>query len=284
MKVLSTLFIANLFGASAFSINQAAKVSNTALQASPETSLTTTDPKWFPSEMPGMRRFEGGESLKTLNVPAGAGHAQMLFFTDNGRPLHAQVEMWLGPIRRMHNMEIYNESGGPFRAILSLKKQAQTLKIGSLSTYNFPFYAGVTIPPKEDSPQIADMIQNNFEEAELRTKVQGANTDGKFSAIRTFPIPLDVESCQIVCWSKHTGKKSLRARIELCQGPNNPKQTYNLQCSGSYQPYTCVVPTPGPGWTLRIANKKFLEDGLFEMAVIPYETSSSEYDTLQWSD
>lgn len=271
--------------ASGFSYQQAAgETSNTPSESAPAGGITTTDPGWFPKEIPNLRRFESGESLKTINIPAGAGHAQMIFYTDNKRPLHAQVELWLGPIRRMHNMEIYNESGGPFRAILSLKKQAQSIKVGSLAkSGNYPFYAGISIPSEEQSAKIANMIPEKFASAELKDKVQGTNTDGEWSAVRTFNIPATAESVQVICWSKFTGGKSLRAKIEMNQGPNNPKQTYTLQCSGSYQPYTCVIPTPGPGWSLRIKNSKFVEDGLFEVAIIPYDiTPAAEEKGLNW--
>ena len=59
------------------------------------------------------------------------------------------------------------------------------------------------------------------------------------------------------------------------------KQHINLRCGGSTQPYHCVIDTPGPDWVVRCNSKKYIEDGLFEIAVgpygevVPYDDSSS---------
>ena len=77
----------------------------------------------------------------------------------------------------------------------------------------------------------------------------------------------EIDSVQLLLM---TCGQPLNARIELLQGPNNVKQHLNLRCGGSTQPYHFVVDTPGPNWMMRLNSKKFLEDGLFEIAVAEY--------------
>ena len=101
----------------------------------------------------------------------------------------------------------------------------------------------------------------------------GGGASGKGSsggAVRDFDIDPTWDKTQIMVWSKDAGKKSFKTNIEILQGPNNQKQHLNLRCGGSTQPYHAVINTPGAGWKIRCNSKKFLEDGLFEIAVAPY--------------
>jgi hypothetical protein len=103
-----------------------------------------------------------------------------------------------------------------------------------------------------------------------KTIVQGGSTEGGGGSVRYFNIPDNVESCQMVLWSRDLGKRTVKAKIEVLQGPNSIRQLYNLHCGGSTQPYHCVIPTPGTGWTIRVIATNYMEFP-FEAVVVPYE-------------
>jgi len=217
-------------------------------------------------------------------MPADAERVQYILKSPNGRPVKARVELWIGPIRCVHEM-IYDCMDGfsfPLKACLKFKKLAPILKIQTEGDFEFPLECGVFVPDKAESKLIGDLTEDKstgvFYGAPLKERVQGGSTiDNKGGAIRSFNVPSTWEKTQIMVWSGDAGKKSFKTNIEVLQGPNNQKQHINLRCGGSTQPYHCVIETPGADWVLRCNSKKFLEDGLFEIAVAPYgETADNQ--------
>lgn len=226
----------------------------------------------FPLEL-SMDRIEGIGTVRNFKIPPWAERVQYVL-TTNGRPLKATVELWVGPIRKTHTLEIDVENGQktPIRATLKFKKGTEVLTIRTSDAGELPVSASVVIPSPDRSDELGSNTERVWKE-NPKTRVQGGiiQADGKSSkgAVRYFNVPPEAEAVQVLFWSKDTGKKSLKAKIEVLQGPNNPKQTFDLQCGGGSQPYHAVFEVPGGGGVLRIINKKFLEDGLFEVAVVP---------------
>lgn len=224
---------------------------------------------------PPMVRIEGGETVRTYQMPPWSERVQYELRT-NGRPLKAIIELWLGPLRKTHTLDMNVENGDetPVRATLKFKKGPQVLRIRTSSSTELPVMAGVTVPSAERSAELAAATEKLFNESP-KVVVQGGSTEGGGGAIRTFQIEPNCNAIQLLVWSINTGRKSFRAYVELLHGPNNKKQVFNLQCGGGSQPYHAVFQTPGPGWELRIQNKKFMEDGLFEVAVVPFEMGNA---------
>jgi hypothetical protein len=231
----------------------------------------------FPMNMP-LTRIEGGNTVRTWQIPLDVERAQV-FLKTNGRPMKAKVELWVGPIRTVHTMDMDVEDGeeSVYRALLKFKKAGPTLRIITSEDDALPVLAGVQVLPPEKSDLVASFTEQVWKDSP-KTKIQGGPTTGGNGAVRVFPIDASVDQVQLVFWSKDTSKKSLKAKIELLQGPNNYKQVYDLQCGGGSQPFHLVLDTPGAGWVIRIYNKKFVEDGLFEVAVVPFVTGNSMND------
>lgn len=244
-------------------------LSTTALGSTtlPETAF---DPSLFPLDIP-VEHIQGGKTVKTYPLTPGTERIQLLFRT-NGRPLKCTASLWLGPLRRTHNCEMYIEDGDktPFRYTLKFKNVGQVLRIETSEMHELPVMAGVLIPTPERQKELQENTETVWEAAE-KTNIQGGSVEGGGGAIRTWEIPEKVDSIQFLSWARDTGMKSFKMRIELLQGPNNMKQQLDLQCGGGSQPWHGVFETPGPGWQLRLFNKKFLEDGLFQCAVVPFE-------------
>lgn len=177
------------------------------------------------------------------------------------------------------SIDLENGAITPFRSVLKFKKGVgPVLRVITTDSVEYPMEAAISVPSKERSAALGKSTELLFDSSE-KLLIQGGDIQGVpfgkaggvGGAVRTFPIPTEVNSVQLIVWSRDTGSKSLKAKIELLQGPNNVKQNYDLQVSGSHQPYTCVFQTPGPGYQIRIQNKKFVEDGLFQAALVPYD-------------
>lgn len=218
-------------------------------------------------------RIEGGSTLRTFQMPAHAERVQYILSSPSNRPVKARVELWIGPIRCVHTL-IYDSMDGlsyPIKATLKFKKVSPVLKISTDGSYEFPLVCGVFVPSPANSKKLEELTTDMFYTAPLKDRVQGGSTnDNKGGAIRSFAVHPSWEKTQIMIWSKDVGKKSFKTNVEILQGPNNAKQKLDLQCGGSTQPYHAVINTPGPGWMIRCNSKKYLEDGLFEIAVAPY--------------
>ena len=239
---------------------------------------TPDDIDMFPI-YPELELIQGGGTVKTYKMPPWAERCQMLFRT-TGRPIKAKAELWLGPRRTTHQLHMNVENGDetPIQATLKFKKAAQVLKITTTGSVEFPVLAGVYVPPPPRADELAANTERIWKTAlkgSEKKVIQGGivQDDGNPGpgAYRYWNIPEHVKSVQILAWSIDTGKKSFKADIEVLQGPNTNKQQYFLQCGGGSQPYHGVFQTPGDACIVGIRNKKFLEDGLTQFAVVPYE-------------
>lgn len=242
---------------------------------------TSSDPvdqtlmNMFPTDIP-MRKMQGGGTVRTWDIPPEAERLSYYIRT-NGRPLKALVELWVGPIRRIHSVNIESEDGDmtPFRAMLKFKPGTKTLKISTTGSHEFPLEFGAEVPNANRMKETWAATQKVFDTSP-KTTVQGGSTEGGGGSIRYFNIPDDVETTQLVLWSRDLGKRTVKAKIEVLSGPNSVRQLYELHCGGSTQPYHCVIPTPGPGWTIRIIATNYMEFP-FHAVVTPYEVLGDDF-------
>lgn len=233
-----------------------------------QSSQLSYDPAAFPKNLP-LQQIQGGNSRLTYKMPQGADRAQ-IYIQSNGRPLKARVELWLGPIRRVHFMDIscMNGSETPYRGCIKFKNTdsagPQTIEISTSDDQAFPALVGVDVMTPERSKE-RQAVFDDIWKSSTKLYSQGDKT------VRSIPIADHVKSVQLLVWSKDVGKKSFKVNVEFLQGPNCKRQYYELQCGGGTQPYHAVFETPGNGWTMRWKNTKTLHDGSHEFVVVPYE-------------
>jgi len=286
MKFCAFLVSAMMASASAFAPSSKASTTtalNQAIDYNPSLGgATSSDPvdqtlmSMFPTDIP-MRKMQGGGTVRTWDIPPDAERLSYYIRT-NGRPLKALVELWVGPIRRIHSVNIESEDGDatPYRAMLKFKPGTKTLKISTTGSHEFPLEFGAEVPNANRMKETWAATQKVFDTSP-KTTVQGGSTEGGGGSIRYFNIPDDVETTQIVLWSRDIGKRTVKAKIEVLSGPNSVRQLYELHCGGSTQPYHAVIPTPGPDSTIRIIATNYMEFP-FHAVVTPYEVAGDVYD------
>ena len=271
MKLSCALVAICAWSVSAFAPNTPQTASSSAIHSS-----STGD---IPIVTPGLpvTRIEGVDTLRTYEVPASANRAEIMMKT-NGRPLRALVELWLGPMRRLHRMEADIQDGNihPLRYAVGFKNIGKTMKISGKGSMEFPIDVSFNIPEPERMAELAAFTEKTFNENERHLIQGGPNTHASpapTGAVRSFPIDSSIDAVQLILWSTNVGKRTCKCHIELLRGPNNMKQRIDLHCGGSTQPFHAVFETPGnEEWTLRLFNKNFLEFP-FEAVLIPYDAS-----------
>lgn len=277
MKLITGIVALCVFRANAFSVNP--KKLATTRSSSPVVLKSTADPPKEKTEFdmfpPGTFdewvKIEGGGTVRTWKMPDYADRVQYSFKT-NGRPMKGTVELWLGPIRKTHTLQMDHQDGSktPYKATLKFKKEQQVLRIKTSKHLEYPLWASVSIPSVERAEELRENTETLWENIppEQKLLIQGGSVSGGGGAIRSWTIPTNTPEVQILGWSRDVGKKSFKMKIEVLQGPNNKKQYFFLQCGGGSQPYHGVIQTPGEGWKVRIENQKFVEDGLYQFAVV----------------
>ena len=156
-----------------------------------------------------------------------------------GRPMNADIQLWLGPDWTPFTLKAYSEDGKarPIQTVVGTRNKAATIEVRNVGEYEFPFSAAsnyaqgamATIPV--DIPATTD----------------GTQVDG--GALRSFPIDPMTEQLEVVL---KTDGRQLNARIELLNAPNNPKQTYEVFTNNGELNSLCLgFNTPDPGSTIR---------------------------------
>jgi len=237
-------------------------------------------------------------SSLSINTSDGHGHGLTCYYTslrespDAYTPSHritinaTYFYSWEGPVRLLHSMDVNLEDGSqtPYKGMLAFPKGQKALKISTTGSQEFPCTFGAEVPSFDRTKQLM-AFQNDVWDSNPKHTMQGNVNEGGLGAVKAFPISDNIESVQIMWWSKDTGKRSCKSKIEVLQGPNSIRQVFDLHCEGSTQPYHAIIETPGTGWTIRMWSKNPMEYP-HEIVVEPHTVSDngalSGGDSLWW--
>jgi len=179
-----------------------------------------------------------GGSLRTWSYLNPLVEQVQVVLSSEGRPVDADIELWLGPDNTPTKMRVYLEDGNlrPFNAVLETPLGPNTVSIRNVGQLEFPL--------------TADVFADNVEQA--NPDVVSAATIVQGGALRTYPFDPFVDSVAVYI---KTDGRPLNARIELLQGPNNKKQVIELYTEdGLFRPFTCFLETPGSGNVVQVIN------------------------------
>ena len=159
-----------------------------------------------------------------------------------GRPVNADVQLWLGPDWTPFTMKAYSEDGKlrPVQTLIGTRNKAAMIEVRNVGEYEFPFSAASNYA----KGAMALVPQ------EIPATTPGERVDG--GALRSFSLEPSTQQLEVVL---NTAGKQLNARIELLNAPNNPKQTFEVFTNNGELNSLCVCfNTPDAGTTVRIVN------------------------------
>merc|ERR1719164_99861 len=135
--------------------------------------------------------------------------------TSEGRPVNADVQLWLGPDWTPFSLKAYSEDGKlrPIQTLVGTRNKAAMIEVRNVGEYQFPFSAASNYA----KGAMAQVPQ------EIPATTAGERIDG--GALRTFTLEPSTKQLEVVL---NTDGRQLNARIELLNAPNNPKQTYEI--------------------------------------------------------
>jgi hypothetical protein len=190
----------------------------------------------------GLQRIEG-QTRKTWTFGDTSQEDIEVFMTSSGRPIEANVDLWIGPDWTPYNLKAYSEDGNlrPIQTLVGTRNKIATVEIKNTAPMEFPLNAGCNyaVPPLSD----------------VRTKMP-ETTDGNYiegGAIWSLPIKAGMEQVAVLI---ETDSRQLNAVIEILSGPNNPKQSYKIFTNNGLLNSLYVVfnSVGGEGNTIRIKN------------------------------
>lgn len=209
-----------------------------------------------------------GKTLKTWDILNEDTQRVQVSAKSSTRPLNANVEYWHTPSYIPMKFKCYSEDGNlrPLNAVIETPKHPKSIACFNINSQEFPFQATVA---ESDLTSAYDVLSKT-----------GPSRHVQGNQISSWELDANVESVQVLL---KTESRNMKARIEVTQGPNNIKQSFDIYASVGYKtPFYAVIETPGPGNVVRIINENTLEYP-FDAWVEPYRKSQAKAAQISWN-
>jgi hypothetical protein len=188
-----------------------------------------------------VQRIEG-HTRKTWKFTDTTKDRVQVALTSEGRPVHSDVHLWLGPNYTPFSIKAYSEDGKlrPVQALIGTKKKEVTVEVKNVGESDFPIKAASNYA----KGALAELP------IEMPASTQGERVDGQ--ALRSYPLSPAAKQLEVIL---NTEGRQLKARVELLNAPNNPKQTFEVYATDGQLTSLCICfDTPDEGNTVRILN------------------------------
>ena len=200
-----------------------------------------------------------GSTLKTWDLGDETTERVQLSLKSDGRPIDANIELWHTPSYIPAKFRVYTEDGSlrPVHAVIETPKHPKTVAVYNTGPLEFPLEAVVANTGRDKASQsLADVPSQRIQGGKIMSYTYGA----------------EVESVQVLL---QTEERNMKAKIELTQGPNQPKQIIEVYATvGGQTPFYAVIATPGAGSTIRVVNQNSVEFPI-NAWILPYKTKGS---------
>lgn len=188
-----------------------------------------------------VQRIEG-HTRKTWKFTDTSKDRVQVALGSEGRPVHADIHLWLGPNYTPFSIKAYSEDGKlrPIQCLVGTKKKEVTVEVKNVGESDFPIKAA-------SNYAVGEMQALPIE---MPATTAGERVDGQ--ALRSYPLNASAKQLEVIL---NTEGRQLKARVELLNAPNNPKQTFEVYASDGQLTSLCVCfDCPDEGNTVRILN------------------------------
>jgi len=189
-------------------------------------------------------RCEGGNTRRTFDFPDQSREVVQIGLNSAGRPIHSEIELWIGPNWSPYTLKTYSEDGSqfPVQVLVGTRNKAAQIEVRNVGPSEFPLVAACSYPK---SPALED-IRERIPATSMATTVQGSG------AVVILPLEAGMEQARVFL---NTDSRQLHAMVELLNGPNNVKQKVEVFTNnGVLNSLYVVFNTPGNGNAVRIRN------------------------------